>query len=242
MTDNLLVATSPGDASKGPGAAEALPPAEEAPRPEGIPDKFWDEQNSRLRTDALVKSYLELERRLGGVAGRDAVPQPEEYAIELKNEVLTVDEDVNNRLRAAGFSQEQAQLVYDLASERLMPMVSEIASIFEADSQISRLEKHFGGEQRWRETARQIDAWGRSHLPARVMDALATTYEGVLVLHRMMTGDEPGLLPAAGAPSGGVSETEIKQLMRDPRYWRHQEPAVVEKVREGFRRLYQDQR
>jgi hypothetical protein len=28
-------------------------------------------------------------------------------------------------------------------------------------------------------------------------------------------------------------------MMRDPRYWRQQDPAIVEQVREGFRRLYQ---
>lgn len=30
----------------------------------------------------------------------------------------------------------------------------------------------------------------------------------------------------------------LKQMMRDPRYWKTQDPAVVEAVREGFRALY----
>ena len=59
-------------------------------------------------------------------------------------------------------------------------------------------------------------------------------------MHRMMEGEEPGLLRDAGTSEAGVNETSLKQLMRDPRYWKHQDPAIVEKVREGFRRLYQD--
>lgn len=37
-----------------------------------------------------------------------------------------------------------------------------------------------------------------------------------------------------------VSGAELKAMMKDPRYWRDQDPAIVEKVREGFRRLYHD--
>ena len=35
-------------------------------RPAGVPEKFWDPENlGTMRTDALLKSYLELERKLG---------------------------------------------------------------------------------------------------------------------------------------------------------------------------------
>jgi hypothetical protein len=171
--------------------------------------------------------------------GRDIPPGPDHYKVEVKNELLSPDPDVNRRLHAAGFSQEQAQLVYDLACDRLMPMIAELASMFEADSQIERLTQYFGGEERWREIARQIDAWGRSRLPSRVFEALCTTFEGVVAMHRMMSGDEPGLLREGRRSDGLPTEADLKQMMRDPRYWRQQDPAVVEQVREGFRRLYQ---
>ena len=35
-----------------------------------------------------------------------------------------------------------------------------------------------------------------------------------------------------------LSNNDLKNMMRDPRYWRDQDPELVEKVREGFRRLY----
>lgn len=46
---------------------------------------------------------------------------------------------------------------------------------------------------------------------------------------RKKTASGPEQIPEAG----------LKKLMRDPRYWKYQDPEIVEKVREGFRQLYQ---
>src|SRR5919106_6296837 len=36
-------------------------------RPTGVPEKFWDGEAGCIRTDALLKSYLEIERKLGSM-------------------------------------------------------------------------------------------------------------------------------------------------------------------------------
>src|SRR5918996_1471106 len=36
-------------------------------RPAGVPEKFWDGETGTVRTDALLKSYLEIERKLGSM-------------------------------------------------------------------------------------------------------------------------------------------------------------------------------
>ncbi len=247
MTESLLEASLGEPAGRsgtpsGGGSPELSPDAtaSRAARPSGLPDKFWDEKTGQVRLDALLKSYLELERRLGTASTRSVPATPDQYKITVKNDLLTPDTDINRRMHAAGFSQEQVQLVYDLAAERLMPMIAELASIFEAESQIERLTQQFGGEERWREIARQIDAWGRARLPARVFEALSTTFEGIVALHRMMEGEEPGLLREGQGGEQGPTEAGLKQLMRDPRYWKHQDPAIVEQIRDGFRRLYHE--
>jgi hypothetical protein len=250
MSETLLTATGAkaGDTAPLPVAAPlagAASPAATlaATRPPQLPDKFWDERTGQVRLDQLIKSYLDLERRLG--AGEAAVPPrvvPDSYDIRVRDDLFLVDPDVNRRLRDAGFSSDQAQLVYDLACDHLLPMINELAALFEAENQIERLQQHFGGKERWREIARQIDAWGRAHLPRRVFEALATTYEGIVTLHRMMSeGDEPGLLRDVSGVSAVPTEAELKSMMRDPRYWRDQDPAYVARIREGFRRLYGDQ-
>ena len=206
-----------------------------ATRPDYLPEKFWDGTRGEARVEALARSYGELEKKLGAGAGVPA--DPSGYRIESRDETIVADPEVNALLHEAGFSQAQAQLVYDLAAEKLLPMIGEIAARFEADGQVERLARHFGGEEKWREVSRQVAAWGRANLPQSAFAALAGTYEGVVAMHRMMLSGEPGLMQGESA-SKTITEAEIDQLMQDPRYWRDHEPGIVARVREGFKRLY----
>ena len=110
--------------------------------------------------------------------------------------------------------------------------------MFEAESQIERLTQHFGGEERWRETARQIDAWARSRLPARVFEALSTTFEGVVAMHRMMSGEEPGFLREGQGSAGSPAEAEDQAAYARSPLLATAGPGGGRKVREGFRQLY----
>ena len=46
---------------------------------------------------------------------------------------------------------------------------------------------------------------------------------------------QPMADPAAGRHP---DEESLRRLMRDPRYWRDKDPAVLDQVSQGFRRLY----
>ncbi len=218
-----------------------------------IPEKFRDGATGALRVEALLKSYLELERALArrlSPPGADApeeerarwrsllgVPDaPEGYEIKAAHDLCGPDPEVNRRLHEAGFTCRQAQLVYDLAAERLMPLIAEAAGEFEAGRQREKLQAAFGGEDRFRRLAPQIAAWGRANLSEAVFDALATTAEGVLAMHRMMGAKEPPLSRDAAAETA-PDEADLRKMMRDPRYWRSREPEFVQRVTEGFRRL-----
>jgi hypothetical protein len=205
------------------------------PRPDYLPEKFWDESKGEARVESLARSYAELEKKLGTGAGVPA--DPSGYRIETRDEAIATDAEVNALLHKAGFTQAQAQLVYDLAAEKLLPMIGEIAARFEADAQTERLARHFGGAGRWHELSRQIAAWGRANLPQSAFDALAATYEGVVAMHRMMTTGEPGLVRGETA-DGAVSLESLRDLMRGPRYWRDHDPVLHAQVAEGFKRLY----
>jgi hypothetical protein len=235
-------------------ALQAAPPAAAASaRPAEVPEKFWDESKSALRVDALLKSYLELERKFAqrfAPPGEDApeeerlrwrralgVPDsPDGYQVTPPHELVTSDAEVNARLHQAGFTPRQVQLVYDLAAERLLPLIAEAAAEFEAGRQVEQLRAHFGGEERFRRLAGQLAVWGRAHLPDPVFTALASTAEGVVALHRMMEAKEPPLAREAGGEPA-PDEAALRKMMRDPRYWRTREPEFVRQVTEGFRKL-----
>ena len=231
-----------------PQSASALRPAE-------VPEKFWDALSGQVRTEALLRSYRELERKLGQMLPRPAgegdveartrllrelgLPErPEDYTIAPPSELITPDPELHRHLHQAGFTQAQAQLVYDLAAERLVPMVEQAVGEIEHNRQAERLAEHFGGKDAWREVARQIKAWAGANLSPEVFEALSASHDGVLVMHRMMQAEEPPLLQRDGDAGSRLDEPELRAMMRDPRYWREREPAFVAKVTEGFRRLY----
>jgi len=37
-----------------------------------------------------------------------------------------------------------------------------------------------------------------------------------------------------------ITESDLKKLMADPRYWKYHDPAIIQQVRDGFMKLYPD--
>lgn len=243
MTQNLLDTA---------GSAADMAAADDA-----IPEKFRDPETGALQADKLLKSYLALERRAAqmlSLPGEDAsdderqqfhralgVPEtPDAYPIAPKHPALKSDAEVNRRLHAAGFTPAQAQVVYDLACDYVLPQMETMAAELRGGQDREKLIRHFGGEPRFREIARALESWGRGRLPAPVFDALAASFDGVLALETMMRNQEPGLGSSGGASDEMLDEAGLVRLMQDPRYWKKRDPAVLAKVQDGFRRLYPD--
>ncbi|NBB69222.1 MAG: hypothetical protein GVY33_02700 [Alphaproteobacteria bacterium] len=254
-------------------ADEVTEPAaapEATPRPDGVPAKFWDPDAGQLRTEALLKSYLELERRLGAepapapadgadaaaadgaaateAAGDDAVDDrappavpadPDGYQIATESQLVAPDPEVNKRLHQAGFTQDQAQLVYELAEDYLLPAVSEAYGEVFVQQELGKLEQAFGGPDGWQSTAEQLRTWGKANLESEVYETLASSYDGVMAMHQMMQAREPRVVHA-DAPAVPADEGQLRRMMQDPRYWRDRDPAFVGEVTRGFERLFKE--
>ena len=84
-------------------------------RPAGVPEKFWDGEAGCIRTDALLKSYLEIERKLGSMIALPAGEADQEgysrlhralgvpdsadgYQIAARSELLEPSPEINARL------------------------------------------------------------------------------------------------------------------------------------------------
>lgn len=251
MTTETAAPATPTSTSA-PEPVSLLPnPAPAGGRPESLPEKFWDSEKGAIRTDDLAKAYTELERRMSGsVPGPGSaewdstlrraleIPEtPDGYQIAMKDDLLTVDPAVNARLHQAGFSPRQAQLVYDLAVERIVPLAAQLAADARHEQTMERLTEEFGGTEKWNALSGQIAAWGQRNLSPVVYAALAASPDGIRAMRRLMESGEPPLGMPGGSPTP-ASEGDLREMMKDKRYWRDRDPAFIRAVTDGYRRLY----
>ncbi len=201
-----------------------------------IPEKFKNTQTGEVNISAMAKSYKMLEQKLARMP--KPVKSPNEYCIECEHGMFRPDEEVNQRMFEMGLSHDQAQEVYNLAAEKMMPMIKEMHADMVADREVEKLITHFGGTEQWKNVSKQLLAFGHKNLPEDVLDNLASSYEGVLALHRMMKGNEPNLQRTSAKASGNMDGAELSSMMRDPKYWRDKDPAFIAKVTQGFESLY----
>ncbi len=241
MTDNLLIAETPAEEHAAPD------------KPASVPNKFWDAEQKEIRVEALLNSYLALEKRLSKM-----IPLPETdedkkrfqkmmgmpdsadlYQVTLQSDVIEIDPEVNARLHAKGFTNDQVQEIYDLAAEKLIPMILGMASEFQADRELERLVKEFGGAEKWDITSKQLQEFGQKNLPQSAYDGLCCSYDGIMALYNMMkSGANSPIAKDGGGSFDALDENGLRTMMQSPKYWRDRDPAFIAKVSEGFQRLY----
>jgi hypothetical protein len=203
----------------------------------------------------LPQRIEELERRLADSLPRpsgpddqiardmllDALGRPassDDYVIRSPNDLVTADPKINERLHAAGFTGDQAQLVYDLAAEFLVPMVGELRSAVRVERELDKLRAHFGGEREWTATAEQLRTWGQANLDPETYSTLSSTAEGIEAMLQIMRSREPQLAAPDDGSVSALDESALYEMMRDPRYWRSRDPEFIARVTAGFERLF----
>ncbi len=84
-------------------------------------------------------------------------------------------------------------------------------------------------------------AYGKKNLPGDVLDGLASTYEGVMALYRLMQSGKPMAIQQP-SENPSVDENTLRSMMRDPKYWRDKDAAFIKKVSDGFRQVFAEQK
>ena len=202
-----------------------------------IPEKFKNPETGELNTEALLNSYTALEKNLSEKSVKAAPASAEEYCVNCDHGLFDVDPEINARLHAKGLNDEQVQEVYDLAAEKMVPMIQSVAGDYSAERELDKIVAHFGGEEGWKAVAPQLLKFGQKQLPTDVLDNLSSSYEGIIALHNMMKSTEPALEKKSENPSK-IGELDLQSMMRDPKYWRDKDPAYVAKVTQGFEKMY----
>ena len=225
-----------------PNAENLLEQAQEtiSGKPQGLPDKFFDAATKTVKLNELIAAYNDLAARDDNLVEGNLRNLPEsydKYDIKIPSPYLERDDEVLKRMFEKRFTNEQAQLVYDLANERVLPYIEEMTVNFEAARQTEKLISYFGGKERFNEISRQLSAWAKQNLNTQVYDALASTSEGVIALYQMMSSKEPILAKESSLPED-ITEESLKKMMEDPRYWRDHDKVYVNKITRGFEKLY----
>jgi hypothetical protein len=214
-----------------------------------IPEKFMNGDGT-LNADALIKSYAELEKKIGGMISvptgdadaearakfNRAIGVPAD-ASEYPTHDLFDDDSIRSKFLDANFTKSQVEKIYSIAEEFISPMLAELFQSNHVSNSIAELEKFFGGADKMTEALAAINSFGEKFLPADAFETLCSTPQGIQSVWRMMRSSEPDVATEKNA-SGNLSDTELRRMMRDPKYWRDHDAEYVRKIESGFKKLY----
>lgn len=214
-----------------------------------IPEKFLNPDGT-LNTEALMKSYSELEKKIGtmitvptadsneNVRARfnHAIGVPDSADDYPTNELFD-DENLKNKFHEIGLTTHQVEKIYSIANEMLAPVISELYDMQNEKNAYTELKNFFGGTEKMNEALRAIDAFGKRFLPADAFDELCSTPQGIQGVYRMMQSMEPSVETEKNEIKK-LTDSDLRRMMRDPKYWRDGDAEYIRKIENGFKKLY----
>ncbi|MBD5389225.1 hypothetical protein HDR63_03140 [bacterium] len=214
-----------------------------------IPEKFLNEDGT-LNSDALMKSYAELEKKIGTMisvptddtdaAAREkfnrAIGVPGS-ADEYPHDSIFDDAAVREKFLEIGLTPRQVEKIYQIADEFLSPMLGQIFQIQNETSAVAELQNFFGGAEKMKEALTAINAFGEKFLPADAFESLCRTPQGIQSVYKMMQSMEPDVKTDKSAMES-LTDSDLRRMMRDPKYWRDGDAEYVRKIENGFKKLY----
>ncbi len=216
---------------------------------EQIPEKFLDDKGE-LNTSALVKSYCELEKKMSNMIplpndeSDEATKQKFNHAIGVPDNAtdyptnpLFEDESVREKFHEIGLTSKQVEQIYAIAEEFLQPTLKNLFQLQNQTNATNELKKFFGDEEKMNDALREINSFGEKYLPKDAFDELCATPQGIQGIYKMMQSLEPDVLTNKNTTEI-LSDDVLRDMMRNPKYWRDHDPEYVRKIENGFKKLY----
>ncbi len=216
---------------------------------DNIPKKFMNDDGT-LNTDALIKSYSELEKKIGTMVAipdsesdvdtvskfNRAIGVPENFSDYPINEMFD-DESVKQKFHEIGLTSAQVEKIYTIAEDFLSPVLSDLFQSKEINQCESELEKFFGDKQKMADSLREIKMFGEKFLPVDAFESLSCSAAGIISVYKMMQSVEPNVKVDKNSTQN-LTENDLKNMMRDPKYWREKDEEYIRKIENGFKKLY----
>ena len=214
-----------------------------------IPEKFLNEDGT-LNTDSLVKSYNELEKKIGSmvsVPNKDsddktrerfnrAIGVPDDVSEYPTNDMFD-DDSLRQKFHDIGLTCSQVEQIYSLANEFLSPLLSDLFEVKNETNAYLELKNFFGGTDKMNDALHAINEFGEKFLPASAFESLCSTPQGIQGIYKMMQSMEPRVETQKNE-NENLTDDDLRRMMRDPKYWRDGDPEYVRKIENGFKKLY----
>ena len=214
-----------------------------------IPQKFLNEDGT-LNSESLLKSYNELEKKIGTMVSvpnaesdetararfNHAIGVPDD-ASEYPTNDLFDDESVRNKFREIGLTCNQVEQIYKIADEFLSPVISDLFSMQSETKAMTELKNFFGSYEKMNDALHAIEIFGNKFLPHDAFDALCSTPQGIQGVYKMMQSMEPHVETQKNE-NENLTDNDLRRMMRDPKYWRDNDPEYIRKIENGFKKLY----
>ena len=216
---------------------------------DNIPEKFLNSDGT-LNSDTLMKSYLELEKKIGTMVSipnddsdtdarhkfNRAIGVPDS-ASEYPTHELYDDENLRERFLDIRLTCNQVEKIYDIANEFLSPILRDMFSVNAEINSINELKNFFGDTDKMNDALRAINAFGERFLPRDAFDALCATPRGIQSVYKMMQSMEPDVCTEKNSVQN-LTDAQLRSMMRDPKYWRDKDAEYIRKIENGFKKLY----
>ena len=216
---------------------------------DNIPEKFLNTDGT-LNSTALIKSYTELEKKIGTMIrvpnadSDDATREKFNRAIgvpssasEYPTHELYDDENLREKFFEIGLTKSQVEKIYDIANEFLSPLVSDLFSAQDESCAINELKNFFGDTQKMNDALHAINEFGTRFLPRAAFDELCATPQGIQSVYKMMQSMEPDVQTEKN-DTKNLTDSDLRRMMRDPKYWRDGDVEYIRKIENGFKKLY----
>lgn len=239
----MIAKVDAADAAAKLAAGGVKPEVPAAPvRPDNVPEKFWDAATGKVNTEALLKSYSELEKGRGKVADPAVVETPEARAaadaLAVKataDKAAAQSAGVDLPALATEFAENNGSLTeksyedlaakgYDrtlvdgyIAGQLALNQSAEVSALA-----IVGGKENYGKMIQWAAatlTASEQDAFDKSVMLGGEHTKLAVA--GLKSKYESVNGIEPSLIggkQGGRATQGYTSRAEMTQDMKDPRY------------------------
>ncbi len=166
----------------------------------------------------------------------------QDNAMESDKENKATDYDTSDLIKyleSNDFTKAQQEIVITIINQLVPHLASEMVDHFKQDNHLKRLEQHFGDPKRWQVIRSQLKKWGKANLDPKTYNALASSFDGILSMHKLMTGEsENNTIKTGNSEDSILSEDQLLQMMKDPKYWKTKDPQFIAKVKAGFQKIY----